>query len=72
MKINDANFRQAVEIISKSTSKVSVSFNVPIRDSYSSVYPIILTDASPSLVKDLMSAGYSIGICSKGAYVDKF
>ena len=72
MKIGDQNFNQAVEIISHFTSQTTVCFNVPVNGNYSNVYPILLKDACPALVNRLIKEGYSIGICDRGAYVDKY
>jgi len=72
MKIGDNNFNEAVQIISTFTSKTTVSFNVPINGNYSSVYAILLQDACPGLIGKLFEAGFHIGICDKGAYIDKF
>lgn len=72
MKIGDQNFNQAVEIIANYQSQTTVSFNVPINGNYSNVYPILLKEACPGLVNSLLAHGYSIGICDRGAYVDKY
>lgn len=72
MKIGDKNFTQAVEIISQFTSKTTVSFNVPINGNYSSVYPILLKESCPALIEKLVGLGYSIGVCERGAYVEKY
>lgn len=72
MKIGDKNFTQAVEVISQFTSKTTASFNVPVHDNYGCVYPILLHNACPTLVEKLVNLGYSVGICEKGAYVEKY
>lgn len=72
MKIGDNNFNKAVSIITSNASSVKVSFNVPIRDNYSSVYPILIHQAAPCLIQRLIEAGFSVGMCDKGAYVEKF
>lgn len=72
MKIGDQNFNQAVEIIANYQSQTTVSFNVPINGNYGNVYPILLKEACPGLVISLLAQGYSIGICDRGAYVDKY
>lgn len=71
MKIGDQNFNAAVKIIANFQSQTTVSFNVPINDNYRNVYPILLKDACPGLVNALFAHGFSIGVCEKGAYVDK-
>lgn len=72
MKIGDQNFNEAVEIIANYQSSTTVSFNVPINGNYSNVFPILLKDACPGLVSALIQKGYHIGVCDRGAYVDKF
>lgn len=72
MKIGDRNFNQAVEIIANYQSQTTVCFNVPINGNYGNVYPILLKDACPGLVSNLLEHGYSIGICDRGAYVEKY
>ena len=72
MKIGDQNFNQAVEIIANYQSQTTVSFNVPINGNYGNVYPILLKEACPGLVISLLAQGYSIGICDRGAYVNKY
>lgn len=71
MKIGDASFNEAMEVISKSPSRVKLSINEPIDNNYHSVYPILLHQACPALVKNLLEAGFMVGICEKGAYIDK-
>ena len=72
MKINSKAFAEAMEIISNSPSRVTLVINEPVHDNYSNVYPIILKQACPALIDRLVEKGFSIGICEKGAYVDKF
>lgn len=72
MKIGDKNFTEAVIRISQYQSQSTVAFNVPVKDNYDHVYPILLLEACPGLVAALHDAGYFVGICAKGAYVDKF
>lgn len=72
MKIGDSNFNEAVAIITTNPSEVSVSFNVPINDNYGNVYPILINKAAPCLISNLIRAGFTCGVCSKGVYVEKF
>ena len=72
MKIGDDNFNEALSIIAKSPSRVNITINEPVEDNYSNVYPILLHQACPVLIKDLIEAGFTIGVCLKGTWVDKF
>lgn len=71
MKIGDEKFNEAVNIITNSHLTVKLSFCVPIHDSYSNVYPILIHECPPGLIKLLTDADYSVGMCAKGAYVEK-
>lgn len=72
MKIGDKNFNEALSIIAKSPSKVNITINEPVEDNYSNVYPILLHQACAKLIKNLIEAGFAIGVCPKGTWVDKF
>lgn len=72
MKIGDKNFNEALSIIAKSPSRVNITINEPVENNYSCVYPILLHQACPTLIKNLMAAGFSIGVCEKGTYVEKY
>lgn len=72
MKIGDKNFNEALSIIAKSPSRVNVTINEPVEDNYSNVYSILLHQACAKLIDNLIGAGFSIGVCSKGTWVDKF
>lgn len=72
MKIGDKNFNEALGIIAKSPSRVNITINEPVEDNYSNVYPILLHQACAKLIKNLIEAGFAIGVCSKGTWVDKF
>lgn len=71
MKIGDASFNEAMKVISNSPSRVKLSINEPIDNNYHSVYPILLHQACPTLVKKLVEAGFMVGVCEKGTYIDK-
>lgn len=62
---------RAIEIISKSNS-VNVRFNVPIKDSYSKVYEILIIESNASLISELTSEGYSVSMTKKGLSVNKY
>ena len=49
MKIGDDNFNKAVEIITGSHLTVKLSFCVPIHDSYSNIFPILIHEC-PSAI----------------------
>ena len=70
--MNDNDFTRAVEIIANRASSTTLSFNMPINDNYSNVYPIVLHKAAPGLIETLIRNGYSVGVCAKGTYIDKF
>lgn len=72
MKIGDKNFNEALNIIAKSPSRVNITINEPVEDNYSNVYPILLHQACAKLIKNLIEAGFAIGVCSKGTWIDKF
>jgi hypothetical protein len=65
------NKNKAIEIITASNS-VKVSFNVPVKDSYSNVYEILLHEANATLIKSLISDGFSLFLNEKGLSVKKF
>lgn len=71
MKIGDDNFNKAVEIITGSHLTVKLSFCVPIHDSYSNVYPILIHECPSALTKLLVNAGYMCTMTAKGMDVDK-
>lgn len=72
MKLNDTNFQKAVNIITSYCSTTKLSFNVPIRDNYGNVYPILLHEATPGLVENLIKEGFLLGVTDKGVYIDKY
>lgn len=62
---------RAIEIISKSNS-VNVRFNVPIKDSYSNVYEILILESNASLISELIKEGYSVSMTKKGLSVNNY
>lgn len=72
MKIGDKNFNEALSIIAESPIRVNVTINEPVEGNYSNVHPILLHQACPKVINNLIEAGFAIGVCSKGAWVDKF
>lgn len=61
----------AIIIIAASNS-VKASFNVPVSDSYSNVYEILIHNSNASLISDLVKAGFSLSMCDKGLSVTKY
>ncbi|WP_276793787.1 hypothetical protein [Alistipes sp.] len=41
MKMQESDFRRALEIITRN-NRITVSFNTPIADNYSQVYPLLI------------------------------
>lgn len=64
-------FQEALQIISKSNS-IKVSFNVPVKDNYSNVYPILIHNSNAKVISDLISAGFSLSMTDKGLSVNKY
>lgn len=61
----------AVNIIAKSNS-VKVSFNVPVKDNYSNTYKILIHESNATLIRELITAGYSLSMSPKGLSVNKY
>lgn len=61
----------AIGIIAGSNS-VSVSFNVPVTNNYSSTYKILIHECNATLINELVKAGYSLFMTNKGLSIDKF
>lgn len=64
-------FQEALQIISKSNS-IKVSFNVPVKDNYSSTYPILIHNSNATVINDLIEAGFSLSMNDKGLSVNKY
>ncbi len=62
---------EAIGIISKSNS-IKVSFNVPVENHYSNIYPILIHESNASVINQLVNAGFSLSMNPKGLAVDKF
>lgn len=62
----------AVKIIMQHGTKVKVSFNVPVTDSYSNVHEILIHDCCAGLINVLVKNGYSLHLSEKGLSVTHF
>lgn len=62
---------RAIELISKSNS-AKVSFNVPVTNNYGNVYDILIHNSNASLIKELISEGFSLSMNDKGLSVNKY
>ena len=47
-------------------NRITVSFNTPIADNYSHVYPILIHESNASVLKQLHEAGFSMSMTKKG------
>ena len=50
MKMQESDFRHALEIITRN-NRITVSFNTPIADNYSQVYPLLIHESNASVLK---------------------
>lgn len=71
MNMQESDFQRALEIITRN-NQITVSFNTPIADNYSHVYPILIHESNASLLKRLHEAGYSLSMTHKGLCVMKY
>lgn len=71
MNMQESDFQRALEIITRN-NRITVSFNTPIADNYSLVYPILIHESNASVLKRLHEAGYSLSMTKKGLNVDKY
>ena len=69
MKMQESDFRRALEIIN---NRITVSFNTPIADNYSQVYPLLIHESNASVLKQLYEAGFSMSMTKKGLEVSKY
>lgn len=69
MKTED--FEQALAIIT-TNNRIKVSFNTPVEDNYSHVYPILIHESNASVIKKLVEAGFACSMTPKGLSVDKY
>ena len=53
-------------------NRIKVSFNTPIADNYSHVYPILIHESNASVLKQLHEAGFSMSMTKKGLEVSKY
>ena len=53
-------------------NRITVSFNTPIADNYSHVYPILIHESNASVLKQLHEAGFSMSMTKKGLEVSKY
>ena len=52
--------------------EITVSFNTPIADNYSQVYPLLIHESNASVLKQLHEAGFSMSMTKKGLEVSKY
>lgn len=65
------HINKAIELISVSNSP-KVSFNVPVRDNYSTVHDIIIHECNAKLIRELVEEGFSLSMTPKGLSVDNY
>ena len=73
MNMQESDFRCALEIITRN-NRITVSFNTPIADNYSHVYPLLIHESNGTVLKELHKAGYSLSMSmtKKGLEVSKY
>ena len=71
MNRQESDFQRALEIITRN-NRITVSFNTPIADNYSQVYPILIHESNASVLKQHHEAGYSLSMTPKGLCVMKY
>ena len=64
MNMQESDFRHALEIITRN-NRITVSFNTPIADNYSQVYPLLIHESNASVLKQLHEAGFSMSMTKK-------
>lgn len=62
---------QALAILA-SQNAVTLALNVPITDSYSNTYDILILESNVTTINDLHEAGFSLSMTKKGLNVNKF
>lgn len=62
---------EALNILSSHKS-VTLSLNVPVADSYSNCYDLLLNKANAHSLNDLIEAGFKLSMTDKGLSVDKY
>ena len=71
MKMQESDFRHALEIITRN-NRITVSFNTPITDNYSHGYPHLIHENNASVLQELHEAGYSLSMTPTGFCVMKY
>lgn len=71
MEMSQKDFKKALEIIT-SNNQITVSFNTPVKDSYSNVYQILIHESNAAVVNELKEEGFSMSMCPKGLSVTKY
>lgn len=69
MEVED--FVKAVMLIATSNS-CKAQFVVPVNDNYSHTYDILIQESNGKVIDELVKAGYSLSMSSKGLVVSKF
>lgn len=69
MKMQESDFRSALEIITRN-NRITVSFNTPIADNYSQVYPLLIHESNASVLKQLHEAGFSMSMTKRTGSVE--
>ena len=64
MNMQESDFRSALEIITRN-NRITVSFNTPIADNYSQVYPLLIHESNASVLKQLHEAGFSMSMTKR-------
>ena len=70
MNMQESDFRRALEIITRN-NRITVSFNTPIADNYSQVYPLLIHESNAPMLNQLYGAGFSMRMTKKGVDVSK-
>lgn len=65
------DFAKALEIVT-TNNQITVSFNTPVKDSYSNVFQLLIHDSNASVLKKLHDAGFSLSMHKKGLVVNKY
>ena len=69
MEVED--FVKAVMLIATSNC-CKAQFIVPVKDNYSQTYDILIQESNGKVVDELIKAGYSLSMSSKGLVVNKY
>ena len=71
MKMQESDFRRALEIITRN-NRITVSFNTPIADNYSQVYPLLIHERNASQHKHHQDPAFTKTMTKKGLEVSKY